>query len=108
MCSGDWVVDSVIRRFSGRVFALSRVEVERSKFVLAIILNFVLWGSGRILLRRDKADIFAISLHIYIYVLFALIWIWWIWFPVIALGGAYFTLDLGRSYQPRKDKESSR
>ncbi len=84
---------------------MRRVDVDRSRFNLAIVLSFVLWGSGRLLLKRRRADLLALFLHVYIYFLFWLSEYWLLWFPVSALGGAYFVLDLGKSFRPQRDKE---
>ncbi len=85
---------------------MRRAEVDRSRFILAIVLSFVLWGSGRLLLKMRKADLLALFLHVYIYFLFWLLSEYWLlWFPVSALGGAYFVLDLGKSFRPQRDKE---
>jgi hypothetical protein len=68
----------------------------------AVVLSFFLWGAGGLLLKRERLDILAVALHLYIYFV---IWLfsgfWLLWFPVSALGGAYFTLDLGRRFGPK-------
>lgn len=88
---------------------MSRLEVERSRLMLAIILNYFLWGLGSLILRRSRTDLFAVLLHIYIYFLFfMLIEFWWIWFPIAVLGGAYFALDLGRIFEPRQEHQLSK
>jgi hypothetical protein len=66
----------------------------------AVILNFILWGSGGLLLKRRRIEVFAIILHLYLYMLFLLIEAWLFWFPISALGGAYFALDIKHRFKP--------
>jgi len=79
-----------------------RVEVDRGRFRLAVVLSFILWGSGGLLLKRGRLDVLAVALHLYLYFLFWLFYVpgvWLLGLPVAAIGGAYFALDLGRSFR---------
>ena len=83
-------------------FRLTQIEIKRSRLMWAVFLNFILWGSGGLLLKRDRIEVFAIALHIYLYILFLLIGVWLLWFPIFALGGAYFALDIDRRFKKKK------
>ena len=82
---------------------MTQVKIDRSRLMWAVILNFILWGSGGLLLKRGRTEVFAIALHLYLYMLFLLIGVWLIWFPISALGGAYFALDIERRFKPLKE-----
>lgn len=84
---------------------MSRVEeVGGSRFTVALILNFLLWGSGGLLLKRSWMDAVALLLHLYLYFLFLVNWVltdvFLIWVPAAAIGGYYFTQDLKRRFKP--------
>lgn len=71
---------------------MNRMEVGGSKFTVALILNFIFWGSGGLLLKRSWMDAVALLLHLYLYFLFLVL----IWVPAASIGGYYFTQDLRR------------
>jgi hypothetical protein len=72
-------------------------QVNKLGYVFTTFLNFILWGSGTFLERRQPLQLLPVLLHVYLYgialLLFASPIVWIIFVPVLGLGGAYFTLN---------------
>ena len=75
-------------------------QVNKLGYVFTTFLNFILWGSGTFLERRQPLQLLPVLLHVYLYgialLLFASPIVWIIFVPVLGLGGAYFTLNVRR------------
>lgn len=80
-------------------------EISKTRIRYAMILNFILWGLGGLILKRNRLDLLALLLHLYFYFIvwiFSLVGLWLIWFPVSSIGGAYFVYNISvniRNYQ---------